>query len=416
MAAAMLAVTHGMEPPGASDKWRVLQLLHESLPKAKARVERIDRIVEPEGFGRFVQEMTSSDNAEECGVAFFAPQNLEQLGRLCAHGFQLDDCEEMPDLGYGIPIASAASLAWQRRHGLNEEGVEQNCQGLLCVLLCSPELAFSGGPGDRVSALRELCVQKPEQLLLAYVIRLKVQEPEQETLHQEAASLAEVSDSPCSTLDSRLTERRRRQLRQQQRYEKVRDPLIKAVLSGLQRSAVGATGTVKLPGSSAEAEAVVSLYLLGGGAARTPRPPGVALREALGGVVVQRIENQPLYKQYMSFGLDSPSASKGPRYREDVVWHGTKLKRVDEDRTLAAKLQSIAEHGFDPQRCIKGAHADGGIWVATSPMESFGAGCDGLVAFILCLAKTHYNEWVDTSCARVLQRERVLPLYSLVHA
>lgn len=25
------------------------------------------------------------------------------------------------------------------------------------------------------------------------------------------------------------------------------------------------------------------------------------------------------------------------------------------------------------------------------------------------------EEWVDTSCARVLQRERVLPLYSLVH-
>eukprot|EP00971_Amphidinium_carterae_P316385 6288643-Amphidinium_carterae.1 len=40
-------------------------------------------------------------------------------------------------------------------------------------------------------------------------------------------------------------------------------------------------------------------------------------------------------------------------------------------------------------------------------------GCDGLVAFVLCLAKTHFNEWVDTNCARVLQRERVLPLYSL---
>merc|ERR1711948_19022 len=114
---------------------------------------------------------------------------------------------------------------------------------------------------------------------------------------------------------------------------------------------------------------------------------------------------------------DRSTVGMPARFREDVVWHGTRLKRVDgEGASLATKLQSIAEQGFDPQRCMKGAAAQGGIWVATSPLESFGHGCDGLVAFIMCLAKTHFNEWVDATCARVLQRERVLPLYALVHA
>ncbi|CAE8630813.1 unnamed protein product, partial [Polarella glacialis] len=122
----------------------------------------------------------------------------------------------------------------------------------------------------------------------------------------------------------------------------VREPLIRAALRGLECSLSGATGTVLLPGTSAEAEAVVSLYLLGGGAAKTPRPPGVDLREALGGVVVQRIENQPLFQQYMSLGQDSMSPGGKGRYREEVVWHGTRLKQVDQDASLADKLQSIA--------------------------------------------------------------------------
>jgi len=136
---------------------------------------------------------------------------------------------------------------------------------------------------------------------------------------------------------------------------------------------------------------------------------------------VQRIENQPLYLEYTELGeTDSVMAKPGERptrWHEDVVWHGTRLKRTDgEGASIATKLQSIAENGFDPTRCIKGAHAEGGIWVATSPLESFGHGCDGVVAFVLCLAKTRFNEWVDATSARVLRRERVLPLYSLVHA
>lgn len=251
-----------------------------------------------------------------------------------------------------------------------------------------------------------------------------------------------------------LAERRRKIARQQKEYARVRDPLIRVALQGLNTVAMGTTTTVLLPSTSVEAESVVSLYLLGGGGSRVHRPPGVDPREALGGVVVQRIENQPLFCEYQALGLGGASSPAEallgssfacgpfsteidgadetsprfadrnggsclslPRYREDVVWHGTRLKRIDgEGASLATKLQSIAEKGFEPERCRKGAAAEGGIWVATSPLASFGHGCDGLVAFILCLAKTHFNEWVDATCARVLQRQRVLPLYSLVHA
>ncbi|CAE8650671.1 unnamed protein product, partial [Polarella glacialis] len=273
---------------------------------------------------------------------------------------------------------------------------------------------------DKSSCCQERCVPDPGQLLMAHVIIFKQQDLELrklEDLEQRAAKKVQLEAENDSSQPPRLElEKRRRQARQQLKYAQVREPLIRAALRGLECSLSGATGTVLLPGTSAEAEAVVSLYLLGGGAAKTPRPPGVDLREALGGVVVQRIENQPLFQQYMSLGQDSMSPGGKGRYREEVVWHGTRLKQVDQDASLADKLQSIAEKGFDPHRCIKGAAAEGGIWVATNPMESFGIGCDGLVAFILCLAKTNFNEWVDSSCARVLQRERVLPLYSLVHA
>jgi len=223
-----------------------------------------------------------------------------------------------------------------------------------------------------------------------------------------------------------IESKRRRLARQQREYAKVRDPLVKVALQGLAKVAVGTMSTVLLPTTSVEAESVVSLYLLGGGGSAMKRPPGVDPREALGGVVVQRIENQPLFEEYSAIcGLEQEGsgdawknqATSGVRYQEDVVWHGTRLKRMDgEGASLATKLQSIAENGFDPQRCMKGAAAEGGIWVATSPLASFGHGCDGLVAFVLCLAKTHLNEWMDGTCARVLQRERVLPLYSLVHA
>lgn len=226
----------------------------------------------------------------------------------------------------------------------------------------------------------------------------------------------EDAAAPALGNDQLAVAERRRQLarRRETEYARVREPLIRGALEGLGRVLAGTTSTVLLPSASAEAETVVSLYLLGGGGSRLHRAPGVDRREALGGVVVQRIENQPLYREFCAEGGDGKAVQT--KYREYVVWHGTRLKRMDgEGASLASKLQSIAENGFDPQRCAKGAAAEGGIWVATSPLASFGHGCDGLVAFVLCLAKTSFNEWVDATCARVLARERVLPLYSLVH-
>merc|ERR1719265_2052235 len=113
-------------------------------------------------------------------------------------------------------------------------------------------------------------------------------------------------------------------------------------LQGLERVALGTMSTVLLPTTSVEAESVVSLYLLGGGGSRVNRPPGVDPREALGGVVVQRIENQPLFREYSALaaaegamsdsqnaGGENGNGSSQPRYREDVVWHGTRLKKAD---------------------------------------------------------------------------------------
>eukprot|EP00435_Cladocopium_sp_Y103_P053714 s191_g17.t1 len=269
----------------------------------------------------------------------------------------------------------------------------------LVVVFCSPQLAhrhLGRDGGDRPSAGGAFHVGDVDQMLPAYVVHIQ---------------LYGGSENDEGRMGSPSPERARSMSRQ--RKVSLTNPLIQETLLRLPSLKEDSAGTVLLSSNSQEAEAVVSLYLQSGGAARLRRPPGVDLREALGGVVVQRFENKHLAQQYLAIEVDAERG--GPRFKEDVVWHGTRLKRSDGDATLAHKLQSIAEHGFDPSRCIKGAHAEGGIWVASCPMESFGVGGDGLVAFIICLAKTTFNEWVDTSCARVLQRERVLPLYSLVH-
>ncbi|CAE8659662.1 unnamed protein product, partial [Polarella glacialis] len=119
LAVAMQAMTHGMEPPGASDKWRVLQLFHETLPKSQARVERIDRVVDPESFADFARRTGSGAHAEDCVIGFWAPRDMDQLNRVCSFGFQAElDFEEVPGLGRGVPVATAASLALARRsHG-----------------------------------------------------------------------------------------------------------------------------------------------------------------------------------------------------------------------------------------------------------------------------------------------------------
>lgn len=422
----MKAAKHGMDAPGAKDKCKVLDLFHESVPREFVRVEQIERLVDPSQYERFMSSTfetwfaDSTVGVEDCEIGFYVPAAPSQLGRMRQHGFNSNDFEELPGIGMGVPVATHACLAHERGHGpINRQ--DESCDDMLClcVLLCSPMVMHrddgcrgrgrvssnASARNSRTGTWHEHCVTSPGQLLLTYVVWYK---------HLPGGHLE----------DSRVSSdkiRRQEVARKQREYAKIRDPLITVALQGLDRVAIGTTGTVLLPSTSLEAESVVSLYLLGGGASRLQRPPGVDTREALGGVVVQRIENHPLYTKYLSSkGLhpgERGTVGAPLRFREDVVWHGTRLKRVDgEGTSLAAKLQSIAELGFDPQRCMKGAAAEGGIWVATSPLGSFGHGCDGLVAFIMCLAKTHFNEWVDATSARVLQRERVLPLYALVHA
>jgi len=517
----MMALDHGMAP-GAADKWKVLQLFHEGIPRARARVERIDRVVDVSRYGRFVQQHAIGDGGgtsggasgsylEGCDFGFYVSAGQSHLARLSESGFNQDDIEDVPVVGFGVPVAFCAGFAHQlallRESNASQQAAElaENGSRCLCVVLhCSGNTAgagggsaaansplgsrssstalgtsgrclVSGGAGSRSMASSapetpsapwqlyprgEWQVLEPEQLLLTHVVWYQVLHMEDRggRASAQAGDAAEANGAPatcesphsntslpsCSgaagpgnpvaEVDQRLAqaaEKRRKGARLHKEYVRACDSVIREALQGLQRVDAGTMTTVLLPSTSIEAESVVSLYLLGGGGSRTHRPPGVNSREALGGVIVQRIENKPLFAKYCDIaadgnGLESlPTRERAagasgqmlPRYREDVVWHGTRLKRMDgEGTSLATKLQSIAEQGFDPQRCMKGKAAEGGIWLATSPLASFGHGGDGLVAFILCLAKTHFNEWVDATCARVLQRERVLPLYSLVHA
>ena len=385
-----------MEPPGASDKWRVAQLFCEAVPRSVAKIQRIERVVSPDTFGKFLQRTGGADNANDCGVAFFTPKDVHHLNTICSEGFQTSSASPI-SVTSDCALAIERQLEMPRDHCDDHPGAHLDTR-TMCVLFCGPPVAATrlGGATDRAKDSVEFDMEDAGQFLLAYTIHYHL--------------VASDGNSPNFRCASPSPERARSASRS--RRVSTQNPLIQGILQRLPELGDDVAGTVLLPSNSAEAEAVISLYLQSGGAARLRRPPGVDLREALGGVVVQRIENKMLGLEYLDVELDSGG---GPKFREDVVWHGTRLKRADEEASLAHKLQSIAEHGFDPQRCIKGAHAAGGIWVAANPMESFGVGGDGLVAFVICLAKTNFNEWVDTSCARVLQRERVLPLYSLVH-
>lgn len=391
-ATAMQALEHGMEPPGASDKCRVAQLFAEAVPKIHAKVLKIERLVTPEMFSAFLQRTDGGENACNCGIAFYVPQ--EEEVHLLSTGRAGNPKRTARLVGPDAAVVLKPMMDAMRP--------EESPQAVsLVVVFCSPQLAQRHlgcrDGGDRpVTETGAFHVGDVDQLLPAYVVHIQ---------------LCGGSENDEGRMGSPSPERARSMSRQ--RKVSLTNPLIQETLLRLPSLREDSAGTVLLSSNSQEAEAVVSLYLQSGGAARLRRPPGVDLREALGGVVVQRFENKHLSQQYLAIEVDTERG--GPRFKEDVVWHGTRLKRSDGDATLAHKLQSIAEHGFDPSRCIKGAHAEGGIWVASCPMESFGVGGDGLVAFIICLAKTTFNEWVDTSCARVLQRERVLPLYSLVH-
>jgi hypothetical protein len=203
--------------------------------------------------------------------------------------------------GFGIPISLAASAAQQRARGalkVLEDSTPSNCDRCLCVLLCHP-MASAGSAsarGPATGASREYCIKNPRQLLLAYIVWYQ-QLPEDRLTDSLALVPNEASDEK--------DRRKKRLARQQREYARVRDPLVKVALQSLEKVAIGTMSTVLLPTTSVEAESVVSLYLLGGGGSRVQRPPGVDPREALGGVVVQRIENQPLFKEFMGLGQEA---------------------------------------------------------------------------------------------------------------
>ena len=67
---AMQALEHGMEPPGASDKWRVAQLFYDTVPRSHAKVQRIERLLEPKDFEAFMAQHQGGESACHCGIAF----------------------------------------------------------------------------------------------------------------------------------------------------------------------------------------------------------------------------------------------------------------------------------------------------------------------------------------------------------
>lgn len=122
---------------------------------------------------------------------------------------------------------------------------------------------------------------------------------------------------------------------------------------------------------------------------------------------VWRVENQPLHEAYCSF------AKKG----EVVRWHGTRLRQCDGARTLAEKLRSIANVGFDESLCREEPYfLTRGIWLSKVPYVHFGQ--HG--AFALCLVKQRtcdlQTRESDRSPAalQVAEGARVLPLYFVI--
>lgn len=501
------------EAPDRADVQRVTRLFHSSIPRSFGTITFIERVTNRTLYARF-RSLAAAELG--CEAVFYVPPDLSQLPRLQEDGFTVADYQYTSTLGNGVPVSVHAGVAHRRAIELKEKG-KGDSDFCICVLLCCPgKLGAEGGTvSDKVTNPLEYCVTDPERLYLAYVVHYRIKDTKVLTDDDLALKIQEAERAAA--------ERHKAAKARWVRYSQECDTLLEKVLSRLQtvcaaamsfstgsQYQVPATQMVTLPEGSEEAEAVISLYLRGGGAVgrRTGKNCGEIIREVerrdLCKVIVMRVENYNLFQEYCRQGGDvdsdvversrtdssgdnatrsrvdnvtefnnlgrSPSkylsnpdsggdtpsnprsprgsmspralsprvssrsaklgfaargssprsqrrAERAPRFREQVVWHGTRLKKEDGDGgTLDQKLRSIAEKGFEPWRCLKGAHKDGGIWAATAPLASFGLGSDGRVAFVMCIAKTNFNEWVDTSCVRVLSRERVLPLYTIMHA
>lgn len=155
--------------PGATDKWKVLQLFYESIPRAQVRVERVERVASVATYSRFL----GIADMDECEVRYYTPAGPSQLARLQDSGFCMDDFEDLPDRGFGIPVYTRASDAYQRaceQYNLLED--RQCGERCLCVLLCSPGVRNARGAEatQDSNVIDEQCITQPAQLLLAYVI------------------------------------------------------------------------------------------------------------------------------------------------------------------------------------------------------------------------------------------------------
>jgi len=161
--------------PGAADKWKVLQLFYESIPRAYVRVERIDRIVSLSNYFDFVSTM----ELDECEVRYYVPAGPSQLARLQDAGFCSDDFEEVRGSGFGIPVYAQASDAYKRacaQYNLLED--RQGGERCLCVALLSAGASrrhrvdggVDGSVGTSQNFPSESCITEPEHLLLTYII------------------------------------------------------------------------------------------------------------------------------------------------------------------------------------------------------------------------------------------------------
>lgn len=171
--AAMKAEEVGV-PPDAADKWKVLQLFHDTVARARARVERVRRIVDPTKWAKF-------NSIEGLEIGYYTPAGPSQLARLQETGFCYGDFEEMLGDRWGIPVSDHANVAYDRVcRQFNLLGqCNRGGERCICVLLCVPGALSDGGSADsrtrkKPSNQQEHCVTEPDSLLLAYVLELGV--------------------------------------------------------------------------------------------------------------------------------------------------------------------------------------------------------------------------------------------------
>lgn len=468
---AIRSVDQGDEPCEA-DVYRVSMIFHRSIPRDFAEIECITRVTNASLYSKF-RNVAAAEGG--CEVVFYAPPDLRCLGRLRENGLSEEDFQGDEHCN-GIRVSLFPGTACAE--ALSVQKQKSGHPYCICLLLCCLEYIAkdSGRLVEELPNTQNYTVLEPSRLYLAYVIDFWVPSIHNSELLHNKTHDAEYNAEERHDAEYDAEERHRFARARWQQYQIEAEMLFADSLSRLQsRSALiecadrreacfsprlrpqlqSQCRLIPLEGGSQEAGAVISLYLLGGGVAgQFPSGPSK--------IKVHRVENNALYVDYCAQGMaqvtdegeeypssprgwciaqpsrtrarsrsvsrervtttaarpisPSPRRARRSRFREQIVWHGTRLKKEDgANASLEQKLQSIAINGFDPYRCVKGATARGGIWAATAPLASFGKGYDGRVAFFLCTAKTLFNEWVGTSSVRILDRARILPLYIIMH-